>query len=45
MESGFRNAEKFLIVGNNPAGKFNVRFIHKNNKVQFLFAEELSIEI
>ena len=45
MESGFRNAEKFLIVENNPVGKFNVRFIHKNNKVQFLFVEELSIEM
>ena len=45
MESGFQNAENFLIVENNPVGKFKVRFIHKNNKVQFLFAEELSIEI
>ena len=45
MESGFRNAEKILIVENNSVGKFNVRFIHKNNNVQFLFAAELSIEI
>ena len=26
-------------------GKFNVRFIHKNKKVQSLFVDELSIEI
>ena len=45
IRAGFRNAEKIMIVENNPVGKFNVRFIHKNNKVQFLFVEELSIEI
>ena len=45
MESGFRNAGKILIVENNPVGEFNVRSIHKNNKVQFLFVEELLIEI
>ena len=32
---------KFLLVEKNQVGKFNVRFIHKNNKVQFLFFEEL----
>ena len=43
MESGFQKAEKILLVENNPVGKFNFRFIHKNNQVQFLFVEELSI--
>ena len=34
---------KFLLVEKNQVGKFNVSFIHKNNQVQFVFVEELSI--
>ena len=33
---------EFLLVEKNQLGKFDVRFIHKNNQVQFLFIEELS---
>ena len=34
---------KFLRLEKNQVGKFNVRFVHKNNQVQFVFVEELSI--
>ena len=34
---------EFLFVKKNQVGKFNAMFIHKNNQVQFLFVEELSI--
>ena len=34
---------KFLLVKKNQVGKFNVRFLDKNNQEQFLFVEELSI--
>ena len=44
MESGFRNAETFLIVENNPVGKFNVRFIIRIIRYSFCLLKNYQLK-